>query len=72
MHAAAAAGLWFSSKYQRVWTASLVTYLAVIGPTLPLMGCGGIVALAWPMVLGPALFDELVTRFDERALGPDA
>ena len=72
MHAAAAAGLWFSSKYHHVWTASLVTYLAIIGPTVLLVGCGGIVSLAWPMVLGPALFDELVTRFDERALGPDA
>jgi hypothetical protein len=71
MHAVAAVGLWFSSKYQRTWTASVLTYLAVIGPTVLLCGCGTIISLAWPMVLGPALFDELVWKFDARALGPD-
>ncbi len=69
MHATAAAGLWFSSKYQRTWTASLVTYAAILGPTVLLFGCGGIISLAWPMALGPALFGELVGKFDRRALG---
>jgi ABC-type Na+ efflux pump permease subunit len=71
MHAVAAVGLWFSSKYRRSWTATLLTYLAVLGPTVVLVGFGGILSLVWPMVLGPALFSELVALFDERALGPD-
>jgi hypothetical protein len=70
LHAAAAVGLWFSARYRRTLTAFFMAAFAIFAPAAGLVfACCGAVLLAWPLLLGPSLFDELADSLDERVLG---
>ena len=70
-HCAAAIALYCSARISKPWLAAATAYALVFAPPLLLLlscYCSWL-ALAYPFVLGPLLFDSLLKNFDAYALG---